>query len=106
MESWLASSPFITGLVIGFFGSFIGAVVDFVKSRRSRAGFSAGGLMLVVAGLVNSLAGITAIVYSLVTTGSIWTALVLGGGVLIGFAGGFLLIAGVWIWLGNRNELA
>lgn len=103
MVNQLLTSPFLTGMVIGFTGALVGALVDALNARRTQAGSNPGGLMMVVAGLVNSFLGITAIIYSLIITGSIMTALVLGFGVLTGFASGFLLIAGLWIWLGNKK---
>jgi hypothetical protein len=106
MAAQLFSSPFLIGLLIGFGGSAAGALVDTLDSRRKAAASSYGGLMLITAGLVNSLLGIAAIVYSLLATGKILTALIVGLGVLVGFAVGFLLIAGLWIWLGNKKGTA
>jgi cytosine/uracil/thiamine/allantoin permease len=106
MVSQLITSPFVVGLVIGFCGSSIGALVDFLNSRRKGGNFSYGGLMLVIAGLINSIMGIAAITFSLLETSSILTAVIVGLGVLIGFAVGFLSIAGVWICFGKKNELA
>jgi hypothetical protein len=106
MVSQTFPTPFMIGLFIGFCGSLIGALIDFVNSRRSKTDFNPGGLMIIVAGLINTLLGTAAIIYSLIVTGSIITAVIVGLGVLSGFAAGFLLIAGVWIWFGNKNELA
>jgi hypothetical protein len=100
------TSPFLTGLFIGFGGALVGALVDALNTRRARAGDNPGGLMMVVAGLVNTLLGIAAIIYSLVVTGSLMTALIMGLGVLVGFAAGFVFFAGVWILFGNKNQTA
>jgi hypothetical protein len=45
------------------------------------------------------MAGIVAIVASLLATGGIMPALVMGAGVMTGFYGGFILLVGLWFLL-------
>lgn len=94
-QSW---SPFLIGGIIGVSGAAIGAAVDFWYSRRKDVlAPPLGGFLLIVAGIVNTLAGITAMVLSFIYTGSFLLAIILGLGVLAGFILGFLILAAVWI---------
>jgi hypothetical protein len=96
--------PIVIGLIIGFSGSLLGALIDFMNSRRKGIDSIYGSFMLITAGIINSIAGIIAITISLIITGSIWSAIIIGLGVLVGFAFGFLLIAGIWMLVGDKNE--
>lgn len=96
--------PITIGMIIGFAGSMLGAVIDYINSRRKKSHVRNGSFILIIAGLVNSVAGITAIVYSIFETGNILMALALGLGVLVGFSIGFLFFAGIWIFLENKDK--
>lgn len=94
-QSW---SPFLIGGAIGIGGAALGAVADLWYSRRKDVQAPPlGGFLLIVAGIVNTLAGITAMILSFIFTGSIRLAIVLGLGVLAGFILGFLILAVLWI---------
>ena len=88
----------LLGVAIGFLGSIAGGLVDF-RTARKRDGRGRGfGLpTLLVAGAINTVVGLVVIVFSLLFTGTLWPALVVGFGVLVGFCLGFLLTAAAWI---------
>lgn len=95
-QAW---TPVLIGGIIGVSGAAIGAIVDLWYSRRRGAeGASLGGFLLIIAGIINTLAGITALVLSFILTGSLRLGILLGLGVLAGFILGFILLAVIWIW--------
>ena len=87
----------LIGLAVGAAVALLGGVVDFAlhlrRQRESSFGVP-GCLVYAIGGLV--LAGIIALIISLITTGSLVPALVMGGGVLLGFYGGFILLVALW----------
>jgi protein-S-isoprenylcysteine O-methyltransferase Ste14 len=91
----LADSPlFLIGLGIGFAIALIGGVIDYLLSLRkgnTQNKSHLPGCMLYVAGAL-SLLGIIALIVSLVLSGSISPAIILGAGVLSGFYAGFALL--------------
>lgn len=101
------SSLFLIGLLIGVSVALIGGLVEYVLHlRRSRVPLSGmpSCLLFTIGGLV--LAGIAAIVTSLILTGAIWPALILGVGVMGGFYGTFMLLVGLWLLLESRDAAA
>lgn len=89
---------FFLGLVIGLTGAAIGAFTDFrLAYSQEKPRPISGGIMLVIAGAVNSIAGVIAMIISFILTGKLGPALMIGFGVLVGFSLGFLLIAVFWI---------
>lgn len=71
----------------------MGAGIDLFYSRRNRRNSSTSGFLLLIAGSFNTILGAASILVSILLTGSIRTALILGLGVLTGFVLGFLIIA-------------
>lgn len=96
----------IIGVLIGLLGAMFGAIVDRYFSRRRQADSRMGGFLLITAGIINSVIGAIAIILSLFITGSLKIALVLGLGVLVGFAVGFFILAALWIFLAKESENA
>ncbi len=87
----------LIGLAIGAAVALLGGVVDFalhLRRKREPSFGVPGCLVYTVGGLI--LAGIVALVVSLIVTGSAGPALVMGGGVLLGFYGGFILLVLLW----------
>jgi len=98
---------FLIGLAIGTGTAVLGGVVDFVLHlrRQREPSFGVPGcLVYTIGGLI--LAGVAAIITSLVMTGSIGPALVIGGGVLLGFYGGFIVLVGLWFARENARAKA
>jgi hypothetical protein len=93
MKLFDLSTPFPLGFVIGILGSILGAGIDYIYSRGNRRTTPISGFLLLSAGVLNTFVGGAAILISILVTGSIRTALVLGLGVLSGFVLGFLAIA-------------
>lgn len=90
-------SLFLIGLAIGATVALLGGVVDFtlhLRRKREPVFGVPGCLVYTVGGLI--LAGIAALILSLVTTGSLVPGLIMGGGVLLGFYGGFILLVLLW----------
>lgn len=89
---------FLIGLAIGGGVALLGGLIDYLlhlrRNRAPRLGVP-GCLVYMVGGLI--LAGIVALVVSLVTTGSATPALVMGVGVMVGFYAGFMLLVGLWL---------
>jgi hypothetical protein len=103
MNTFSLSTPFPLGMVIGILGSILGAGIDFIYSRGNRRTTPISGFLLLSAGVLNTLIGAAAILISILVTGSVRTALVLGLGVLAGFVLGFLTIALLTIFL-SKDE--
>lgn len=103
MNGFSLLNPFPLGIVIGVLGSILGAGIDLLISRRSQRTYSTGGFLLLIAGGFNTLVGAVAILISILVTGSIRTALIIGLGVLTGFVIGFLTIAIFWILVGRYD---
>lgn len=88
---------FLTGLAIGLGFALAGGLIEYIMhlrrdgQPRSNAPscllYAAGGLVL---------AGIASLAVSLLATGGILPALIMGAGVLTGFYGGFILLVGVY----------
>ena len=88
---------FLIGLAIGAATAALGGAVDFflhLRRRREPKFGVPGCLVYTIGGLI--LAGIVALIVSLVVTGSLSPALVMGGGVLVGFYSGFILLVLLW----------
>lgn len=97
------SSLFFIGLGFGLSVAAVGGLVEYwLHLRRDRPPFSRvpGCLLYTIAGLI--LAGIIALVASLVLTGGIVAALVMGAGVLLGFYGGFIVMVVLWLLVDSR----
>ena len=98
---------FLIGLAIGAGTAALGGVVDFVlhlRRQREPTFGVPGCLVYTIGGLI--LAGIVAVITSLVMTGSIGPALIMGGGVLLGFYGGFIVLVGLWFARENSRSRA
>lgn len=98
---------FLIGLAIGAATAALGGVVDFVLHlrRQREPSFGVPGcLVYTIGGLI--LAGVVAIITSLILTGSIGPALIMGGGVLLGFYGGFIVLVGLWFARENARQKA
>jgi hypothetical protein len=93
MNAFNLFTPYPLGVVIGIIGSLLGAVIDLIYSRGNQRTAPISGFLLLTAGVLNTFVGAAAILISILMTGSIRTALVLGLGVLTGFVIGFLVIA-------------
>jgi len=96
---------FLIGLVIGGGAALVGGLAEYILHLRRKQGSQFGApscLIFVIGGLV--LTGIVAIVGSLIFTGGIGPALLLGSGVMIGFYGGFILLMGAWLLLEPRKK--
>ncbi|HOU40309.1 MAG TPA: hypothetical protein PK829_03475 [Promineifilum sp.] len=90
-------SMFLIGLAIGAAVALLGGVVDFalhLRGRREPSFGVPGCLVYTAGGLI--LAGVIALIVSFVATGSLAPALAMGGGVLLGFYGGFILLVALW----------
>ena len=75
---------FLIGLAIGVGTAAVGGAVDFILHlrRQREPSFGVPGcLVYTIGGLI--LAGVVAVITSLVTTGSVGPALIMGGGVLV-----------------------
>ena len=94
----------IIGILIGLLGALLGAIVDRYYTQRRQADSKMGGFLLITGGIFNTIVGTIAIIVSLFMTGSLKIALVLGLGVLIGFAVGFFILAALWIFFGKESE--
>ncbi len=94
----------IIGVLIGLLGALLGAAVDRYYSRRLQTDSRMGGFLLITAGIFNTVVGTIAIVLSMFITGSLKIALVLGLGVLVGFAVGFFILAALWVFLAKDTE--
>jgi len=106
MSAFGLENPFPLGFVIGILASLLGAAVDLFYSRRKRRTPSTGGFLLLVGGGINTIVGAISILISVLLTGSIRTALVLGLGVLAGFSLGFLTVAIISIFSGKPDKPA
>jgi hypothetical protein len=97
MAENLSLTFFLIGLGVGAAVALLGGIVEYALNLRRHGEprsnvpscllYAAGGLIL---------AGIVAIVASLLATGGIGPALIMGAGVLTGFYGGFILLVGLW----------
>jgi hypothetical protein len=97
MAENLSLTFFLVGLAIGSGTAFLGGLVEYLlhlrRNGRPRPGtpscllYAAGGLIL---------AGIVASAASLLATGGLRPALIMGAGVMTGFYGGFILLVGLW----------
>lgn len=88
------SSLFIIGIAIGLGIAVVGGLIDYWLGRRDQNEGHARlvpGCMVYLAGLLG-LVGIVALIISLLLSGSLGPALVLGAGVLGGFYAGFALL--------------
>lgn len=89
---------FLIGLLIGIVVAVAGGLVEYVlhlrRKREPRFGVP-GCLVYMVGGLI--VAGVIASIVSLLTTGRLAPALIMGAGVLVGFYTGFMILVGVWL---------
>jgi hypothetical protein len=98
---------FLIGLAIGVGTAAVGGAVDFILHlrRQREPSFGVPGcLVYTIGGLI--LAGVVAVITSLVITGSVGPALIMGGGVLVGFYGGFIILVGLWFARENARAKA
>lgn len=102
---WNASgSLFLIGGSIGFSVALLGAAADYwLHLRRGTAPARGmpGCLVYTIGGLV--LAGIVALAASLLLTGGVWPALILGAGVLAAFYLGFIVLFLLWVLVEHRR---
>lgn len=88
----------LIGLAIGGGAAGLGGLVDYLlhlrRERAPRFGVP-GCLVYMVGGLI--VAGVIASIVSLLTTGRLAPALIMGAGVLVGFYTGFMILVGVWL---------
>ena len=96
---------FLIGGGIGLASAIVGAVLDyFVNQRRDKpAENGPPGCMFIASGSLG-VAGLCAIVVSLVLTGKIGAALVVGLGVLSGFFVGFATLFIVAVLLFSKDK--
>jgi hypothetical protein len=90
---------FLIGLAIGITVALAGGLIDYgLHLRRNREPtFGVPGcLVYVVGGLI--LVGVVALIASLILTGGVGAALIMGAGVMVGFYSGFILLVGLWFW--------
>jgi hypothetical protein len=88
---------FLIGLAIGGGSALLGGLVEYVLHLRRRGQprpEAPGCLLYAAGGLV--LTGIAALIVSLLATGGVGPALVMGAGVMTGFYSGFILLVGVY----------
>lgn len=98
---------FLIGLAIGITVALSGGLIDYgLHLRRNREPtFGVPGcLVYAVGGLI--LAGIAAIITSLIVTGGVGAALIMGAGVMVGFYAGFMLLVGLWFLYDSAREPA
>lgn len=91
---------FLIGLAIGGGSALVGGVTEYILHLRRHGQPRSevpGCLLYAVGGLV--LAGIVALVVSLIVTGGLVPALVMGAGVMTGFYSGFILLVGIYFLL-------
>lgn len=97
MEETSNLTLYLIGLAIGVGVALAGGLVEYLLHLRRdgepRFGMP-GCIVYVIGGLI--LGGIAAVVVSLIYTGSIGPALIMGVGVMTGFYGGFSLLVGLW----------
>lgn len=96
---------FLLGLALGAGVAVLGGLTEyFLHLRRDREPFTGvpSCLLYTIGGLV--LAGIIAIVASLILTGGIFPAIYMGIGVLAGFYAGFIIMVSVWLVLERRRN--
>ncbi len=101
------TSLFVIGLLVGVVVALAGGAVEYLMHlRHNRSPFTGlpSCLLFTIGGLV--LAGIAAIITSLVLTGGAWPALILGFGVMTGFYGAFMLLVGLWLFMDSRGATA
>lgn len=88
---------YLIGLIIGAGIALAGGLAEYLLHLRRdgepRFGMP-GCIVYVIGGLI--LGGIAAVIVSLMFTGSIGPALIMGVGVMTGFYGGFSLLVGLW----------
>jgi hypothetical protein len=105
MTTSVNTTLFFIGLAVGGGVAILGGVIEYLlhlrRNREPRFGVP-GCLVYAVGGLI--LAGIAAIITSLVITGRISPALFMGAGVLIGFYGGFIILVGLWFLFDSRHR--
>jgi hypothetical protein len=97
MAENLSLTYFLIGLALGSGVAFAGGIIEYVLHLRRRGQPRAGApscLLYAAGGLI--LTGIAAVGASLLATGGIKPALIMGAGVLTGFYGGFILLVGLW----------
>lgn len=98
---------FLSGLTIGIVVALAGGLVEYIlhlrRNREPRFGVP-GCLVYTVGGLI--LAGVVAIFASLILTGGIGSALIMGLGVMAGFYGGFILLVSIWLLLESLRPAA
>lgn len=89
---------------MGLLVAAVGAAVEYrlhLAPTRPRRRRGPGCLVYAIWGLV--LAGIASVIASLLLTGGIRIALIMGAGVLTGFYAGFIMLLGVWLYFDSRH---
>lgn len=93
------------GLAVGVVVALVGGLLEYIlhlrRNRTPRFGVP-GCLVYVAGGLI--LAGVVALIASIVLTGRIGPALIMGAGVLCGFYGGFVVLVLLWYTLWERQS--
>lgn len=99
------SSLFFIGLLIGVLVALGGGLFEYLLHlRHNRTPFTGmpSCLLFTIGGLV--LAGLGATITSLLLTGAILPAFILGVGVMAGFYGTFMLLVGAWLLLDRQDN--
>lgn len=89
---------FLIGGLIGLSSAVIGALVQYWISRKgteTSPNELPGCIYLVIGAL--GFTGVVATIFSLLWTGGVRTALVIGAGVFLGFFAGFMVMFVLWI---------
>jgi hypothetical protein len=95
---------FLSGAILGLVVAAVGAALEYrlhLSPARPRRNPGPGCLVYTIWGLV--LAGIVSVLTSLLLTGGIRVALIIGTGVLAGFYAGFILLLGLWLFFDSRQ---
>ena len=94
---------FLLGGGFGLFCAIVGALVDFLLMRRRGDNDTENPLpscMLLMIGALGMM-GLLALGVSFLITGTIWSAIIVGAGVLLGFLIGFIVLFLAAVCLSN-----
>jgi protein-S-isoprenylcysteine O-methyltransferase Ste14 len=96
---------FLLGGGFGLFCAIVGALVDFLLMRRRGDDDTENplpGCMLLMIGALG-LMGLLSIGVSFLITGTIWSAIIVGTGVMLGFLIGFIILFLAAVFLFDRQ---